>query len=560
MSSSHGLKRKFFLLLADIVVIALGWVVAQSYFDIEQISKIDMAILLSIISLTPFVFKMSRAYCHLDTLGHGRWYGSAVIGFAIVVGALLIGLYFLGLTEVLPRTVTGVWIGVSLGGMLLVRLVLRFVLHTRAKRGIGQSQVVLAGDARLCLAVHRHLLARPLLELGTAAVASDNVDERVRLAFSEDPDIIIKPLDSIAAIVERPDLYQVLICAAVADQAMVMRVFNLLKDHPINIKWVPDLSDMPLFCFKVGHLGGQTVLDLSVSPLSSMQSAAKWAEDKLIAILAVIIFGPVMLLVAVAIKLTSPGPVLFVQDRHGQHGKHIRVYKFRSMYTPKPGSPPPVAPNLAALEPKKPDVSLEIVGSVEENQKLIDSDTLAPATPSTKRRHRSLRVDAVAGQNSKTETVSTEKTRTATAPYSTPMLMPMPNAGDLTPDHFVQATANDPRVTRVGAFIRKTSLDELPQLLNVLKGDMSIVGPRPHPLKLNRQYCSTITELMRRHYMKPGITGLAQVNGARGETRVEADMRKRVSYDLEYIRNWSLWLDLRIILKTAYKGFINNQP
>jgi putative colanic acid biosynthesis UDP-glucose lipid carrier transferase len=108
--------------------------------------------------------------------------------------------------------------------------------------------------------------------------------------------------------------------------------------------------------------------------------------------------------------------------------------------------------------------------------------------------------------------------------------------------------------------LRKTSLDELPQFINVIKGDMSIVGPRPHAIRHNQQYAGTIAELMRRHYVKPGITGLAQINGARGETRTINDMRRRVDLDLTYIRTWSLWLDLKIILLTPLRGFINRQP
>ena len=133
-------------------------------------------------------------------------------------------------------------------------------------------------------------------------------------------------------------------------------------------------------------------------------------------------------------------------------------------------------------------------------------------------------------------------------------------ARDLLPDDFQQATINDARITPLGNLLRKTSLDELPQFINVLMGDMSIVGPRPHAIRHNEQYRGSIAELMRRHYVKPGITGLAQINGARGETRTISDMRRRVELDLAYIRNWSLLLDLKIILLTPLRGFINRQP
>nr|MBA3938187.1 sugar transferase [Planctomycetota bacterium] len=150
---------------------------------------------------------------------------------------------------------------------------------------------------------------------------------------------------------------------------------------------------------------------------------------------------------------------------------------------------------------------------------------------------------------------------TALTPASTtPPATPDRQYGELTPDDFKQASENDPRITPLGRLLRKTSLDELPQFLNVIRGDMSIVGPRPHAVRHNEQFAKTIAELMRRHYVKPGITGMAQINGARGETRTINDMRRRLHYDLYYIRNWSLWLDLKIIILTPFKGFINRQP
>jgi len=180
-------------------------------------------------------------------------------------------------------------------------------------------------------------------------------------------------------------------------------------------------------------------------------------------------------LIAVAIKLTSPGPVLFVQERHGLHGRTFRMFKFRSMHAP---------------------------------------DT----------RHR-------AGAT-----------------------------GDEKPADFKSAKPGDPRITAIGHFLRRTSLDELPQLINVLKGDMSIVGPRPHAVEHNRQFELSIEELMRRHYVKPGITGLAQVRGARGDASDTTRMQRRVELDVEYISNWSIWLDIGIMLRTALRGWTNDQP
>jgi len=165
-----------------------------------------------------------------------------------------------------------------------------------------------------------------------------------------------------------------------------------------------------------------------------------------------------MLIISLAIKLTSKGPVFFKQQRYGLDGKSIRVWKFRSM-------------------------------SVMEDAEIT------------------------------------------------------------------QASKNDPRITRVGAFLRKTSLDELPQFFNVLAGDMSIVGPRPHAVMHNEEYRKIITGYMLRHKIKPGITGWAQINGFRGETDTLDKMENRVAYDIDYIKRWSVFFDLKIILLTLVKGF-----
>jgi len=204
------------------------------------------------------------------------------------------------------------------------------------------------------------------------------------------------------------------------------------------------------------------VLDLSVSPMMGINRNVKAFEDRILAALALMLAGPLMLLIAIGVKLSSPGPTLFRQRRHGWDGNLIVIYKFRTM--------------MAHTQ----------------------SD------------------------------------------------------GQIT-----QACKNDFRVTRFGAFLRRTSLDELPQLINVLQGRMSIVGPRPHAVEHNEHYKDLIDAYMQRHKVKPGITGWAQVNGWRGETDTLEKMKKRVEYDLYYIEHWSLWLDLKVIFLTLMKGFIH---
>jgi len=203
------------------------------------------------------------------------------------------------------------------------------------------------------------------------------------------------------------------------------------------------------------------LMNLSTTPMEGFNRYLKAFEDRLLALLILILISPLLLIIAIGVKLSSPGPILFKQLRHGWDGKPIKIYKFRTMFEHS-----------------------------EEGGKVT------------------------------------------------------------------QAGRQDARVTPFGAFLRRTSLDELPQFFNVLQGRMSIVGPRPHALAHNEEYKDQIDAYMLRHKVKPGITGWAQINGWRGETDTLEKMQKRVEYDLYYIDHWSLWFDLKILLLTLFKGFV----
>jgi putative colanic acid biosynthesis UDP-glucose lipid carrier transferase len=185
----------------------------------------------------------------------------------------------------------------------------------------------------------------------------------------------------------------------------------------------------------------------------------KRLEDIILACGILALIALPMLIIALSIKITSKGPIIFKQDRYGLNGRRINMWKFRSM-------------------------------TVTENDAVV-----------------------------------------------------------------TQAQKGDARVTKVGAFLRRTSLDELPQFINVIKGDMSVIGPRPHAVAHNEEYRKLVDFYMLRHKVKPGITGWAQVNGARGETDTLDKMKTRIEFDLEYIRNWSLWLDFKIVIFTIFRSF-----
>ncbi|HBW9468909.1 TPA: undecaprenyl-phosphate glucose phosphotransferase, partial [Klebsiella pneumoniae] len=223
---------------------------------------------------------------------------------------------------------------------------------------------------------------------------------------------------------------------------------------------IPDILTFNILQSRTEEINGVPVVPLFDTPLNGINMVFKRVEDVFFSIIILFLISPVLAVIALLIKLTSPGPILFKQIRYGMDGKAIKVWKFRSM-------------------------------------KVMEND-----------------------------------------------------------DRVIQATKNDTRVTKVGGFLRKTSLDELPQFINVLFGSMSIVGPRPHAVAHNEQYRKLIQGYMLRHKVKPGITGLAQVNGWRGETDTLDKMEKRIEYDLEYIRTWNIVLDIKIIFLTVFKGFI----
>ena len=242
---------------------------------------------------------------------------------------------------------------------------------------------------------------------------------------------------------------------------MIETLYKKLLDKNVDIIWAPDIFALKLLNHGVREVAGVPLLTLSESPMANEGRAlAKAIMDYSIASLMLISLSPILIATAIAIKLTSPGPVFYKQKRHGWDSRVIEVWKFRSMIMHQE-----------------------------------DGDKVS------------------------------------------------------------QATREDARITQVGRFIRRTSIDELPQLFNVLNGSMSLVGPRPHALQHNAYYSEHIKSYMIRHRLKPGITGFAQVNGCRGETDCVEKMEKRVSYDIDYINRWSIWLDLAILIKTPFTLF-----
>ncbi|WP_283150428.1 undecaprenyl-phosphate glucose phosphotransferase [Silvimonas soli] len=328
-----------------------------------------------------------------------------------------------------------------------------FLFTEGRAKSTDARQVVVIGANKMGRALARRIQASALQNMKFLGFFDDRGLDRLDGVKEEE---LLGGLERLPDFVRDNDVHELYISLPMTKQPRVMQMLDEMHDSTVSIFFVLDFSVFDLIQARFELAAGMPVVAVCESPFLGLRGLVKRISDVVLAILILLLIWPVMLAVAVAVKLTSPGPVLFTQQRYGADGEKIRVYKFRSMK------------------------------------------------------------------------VHNE------------------NAGVIT-----QATRNDPRLTPIGSFLRRTSLDELPQFINVLEGKMSIVGPRPHANAHNEMYRKLIKGYMMRYKVKPGITGWAQVNGYRGETETLDKMQKRIEYDLDYLRNWSLWLDIKIILATV---------
>ena len=458
---------------------------------------------LSLLPLTPLVFWLNDAYSVSSLRQRWRLCASVLLAFSGVVLVFLALVFFLQLGTQLSRLVILTWLVVTPLALVLLRGVAFAVV--RALAGRLEQRVLLVGGAQATRHFIRHLELHP--ELGLLPIA---------ICCNEQPlyDLPFAPFASCLRMVKVHQIQLVVICADLGDNQLVELVMRQLQNETVDIELAPDLSALPVFCLRFHDRAGRPVMSLVANPMSDGARIVKWIEDRVLGTLLLLLCLPVMAVVAVAIKVVSPGPVFFIQERHGLGQGTIRVFKFRTMhYVPPSTTESDLFPRLTEG----------------------DAEQAALAQQAQQGQQTQLAQQTAIGEGSSVGEVS---------------------GGRL----FRSARRDDPRIFPLGRFLRRSSLDELPQFLNVVRGDMSIVGPRPHAVQQNYQFSGDVAELMRRHYVKPGITGLAQISGARGEIRSVEDMRRRVNLDLQYIRDWSIWLDLWIIAKTVFKGFFNNQP
>ncbi len=381
--------------------------------------------------------------------------------------------------DALSRAWLALWACSAISMLLAAKVIVYTTLRRLRRHGYNQKAVAIVGNGPYATSLVERMKARPDAGFSPVCVFDDDAmhedDADVSDATAAPPGAswpvqrcadtidgvpLEREFDNLVALVKRRAIRELWLALPMSREPMVHRIVTAFKHDFVNIRLIPDVSSLTLVNHEVVDLLGVPAINLAASPVGEVSALPKFVFDRLFAFAALVALAPLMLVIAAAVKLSSPGPVFFRQKRLGADGKTFEIYKFRTMK--------------------------------------VHSE----------------------------------------------------NTGRVT-----QAKRHDPRVTRVGRFLRRTSLDELPQFINVLKGEMSVVGPRPHALEHDDLYKDLVNGYMFRYRIKPGITGWAQIHGFRGETDRIEKMSGRVNLDLYYMQNWTFWLDIKIVALTLWKGF-----
>lgn len=445
----------------DLLAVAVGgWLAYIVVFhDIEVGPRYVHAILLSLI-FSIFIFRSFALYRSWRGVSIVTELQQVFLAWSGVFAALICLAFLIKQGETYSRLWTGEWWLITFGLMIATRVAGRMVLRYLRSVGFNFRRVAIVGATKLSAYVIQQLRDAPWTGFQVVGLFDEKANAPHVGTYHGVP--VLGGLPDIEGYMAHNDLDQVWVCLPLCAENQMKQLMEQLQYSTVDIRFVPDIYSFQLLNHSISEVAGLPIISLSSTPLEGWNRVIKALEDRLLALLILLLISPLLAIIAVGVKLSSPGPILFRQKRHGWDGRLIEVWKFRSMK------------------------------------------------------------------------LHTENDGTVT-----------------------QATKNDPRLTRFGSFLRKTSLDELPQFFNVLQGRMSIVGPRPHAIEHNELYKHQVERYMQRHKVKPGITGWAQINGYRGETDTLDKMKKRVEYDLYYIENWSLLLDLKIIFLTLFRGFVD---
>ncbi len=386
----------------------------------------------------------------------GRRLELANITKASTLGVFLImvALYVLRIID-FSRSVIFIFYAINIVAETLLRNVIRYILRDMRRRGFNQKHILLVGYSRAAEEYVDRINSNPQWGYTVHGILDDDVESGT--VYKGIP--VIGRISSLMEILEGEHLDEIAITLGLGEYYRLEEIVALCEKSGVHTKFIPDYNNIIPTKPYTEDILGLPVINIRHVPLTNnLYAMVKRSIDIAGSLCGMVVASPVMLLACLLIKLTSPGPLIYRQERVGLHNKTFQMYKFRSMEVQKES------------EEKK-----------------------------------------------------------------------------------AWTTKDDPRVTGIGKLMRRTSIDELPQLINILKGDMSLVGPRPERPFFVEKFREEIPRYMVKHQVRPGLTGWAQVNGYRGDTSI----RKRIEYDLYYIENWTLGFDVKILVLTVFKGFVN---
>ena len=453
LRSNASLLEGLLRLSDPLLVVIAGLVAHRLYFGTFEPPESYWLVLVAVAILCVAVFPFARLY----EAQRGVTYAvelRKLLNAWIVVGAVVAAMFFATKSGAeFSRVWTALWLATGFMLQLITRVALRQGLRGLRRRGLNQRHIVIVGAGGLGQEIVRRLQASPWSGFAVRGFYDD--DPALAGQWFHGVAVLGSPVD-LARDIEILGLDQVWIALPLRDEARILELLTMLQRVSVQISFVPDIHSFHLINHTVSEVAGLPVINLTDSPFTGSNLIVKAIEDSLLSALLVMLLSPLLILLAIGVKIDSRGPILYRQERLTWNGTRFEMLKFRSM--------PMDAENLTGPVWAKP--------------------------------------------------------------------------GEL-------------RATRFGMFLRRTSLDELPQLFNVLRGDMSIVGPRPERPEFVERFRSEIPGYMQKHLVKAGITGWAQVNDLRGDT----DLHQRIEYDLFYIENWSVWFDLRILALTVIRVF-----
>ncbi|MFT7558359.1 MAG: putative colanic acid biosynthesis UDP-glucose lipid carrier transferase [Flavobacteriales bacterium] len=441
------------------VVIVLGFLITLTLWKDGVIGAHYRSMMVSSVLVMLITYHIFGVHRRFDSLVGGMQHLARAWGMVIIILAWVA--FLTKTSELYSRQVIVYWAILAYFGQAIAQYLLFRCYKIYSLRYRERLPAIVVGTGSVA-----HHLAHSIAK---NIWMRDKIEGVVKFPETEDSDWnsstlpLLGSTEELLSIIEKFGAKRVYLAPTFNQNPLIKELQELLLDTNIDLVWAPDIFEFQLLNHSVREVAGVPLITINETPLMSGGPAfIKSLMDKSVSLGLIVAISPLLVGVAIAVKLTSKGPVLFKQVRDGWDGKKFHVYKFRSMYVHVP-------------------------------EKVIK-----------------------------------------------------------------QATKGDPRITPIGAFIRRTSLDELPQLFNILEGSMSLVGPRPHAESHNEFYSDKVIKYLARHRIKPGMTGLAQIKGFRGETETVEAMQGRVEYDLEYISNWSPLLDIKILFLTPAALFTKN--